>query len=111
MSSMLCWEGDFIILNHTLTKFIYMYLSTALAQVPQPPEVLPSALTATSANLTWSCPLEKDYTVVSYFVFIIVDNSTTIDPGCLNGQNFSYSFTVPQYQRYVNLQDQLLSKI
>ena len=80
------------------------------AQVPQPPEVLPSALTATSANLTWSCPLEKNYTIISYSVNVTVTDPNSIDADCLQGQNFSYYIIVPGYQRYIQLVDMSLGK-
>ena len=80
------------------------------AQVPQPPEVLTSALTATSANLTWSCPLEKHYTVLSYSVNVTVVDASSINADCMHGQNLSYYMTVPGYQRYIQLQDMSLSK-
>eukprot|EP00731_Ephydatia_muelleri_P009408 Em0004g1746a len=76
--------------------------------VPQPPEVLPSALTATSANLTWSCPLEKNYAVISYSVNVTVTDSSSISAKCVQGQNLSYNFTVPGYQRYIYLMNMSL---
>ncbi|KAL5476198.1 hypothetical protein EMCRGX_G026114 [Ephydatia muelleri] len=79
------------------------------AQVPQPPEVPVNALTSSSANLTWSCPLEKNCTITSYSVNITVVSPRLVDVSCLNGQNFSYYITVPGYQRYLELQSMLLS--
>eukprot|EP00731_Ephydatia_muelleri_P009395 Em0004g1733a len=76
--------------------------------VPQPPEVLPSALTATSANLTWSCPLEKNYTVISYSVNVTVTDPSSISAKCVQGLNLSYNFTVPGYQRYIYLMNMSL---
>ena len=80
------------------------------AQVPQPPEVLTRALTATSANLTWSCPLEKNYTVISYSVNVTVNDPSSVDRNCVQGQNSSYYVTVPRYQRYIQLADMSLGK-
>ncbi|KAL5487029.1 hypothetical protein EMCRGX_G019584 [Ephydatia muelleri] len=71
------------------------------AQVPQLPDVLPNSLTATSANLTWSCPLEKNYTVISYSVNVTVNNPSSVDADCVYGKHLSYYFTVPGYQRYL----------
>ena len=79
-------------------------------QVPQPPEVLPSALTSTSANLTWSSTLEKNYTITSYSVNVTVANPGSINVNCLQGQNIIYYFTVPGYQRYIILNDTILGK-
>eukprot|EP00731_Ephydatia_muelleri_P009410 Em0004g1748a len=76
--------------------------------VPQPPEVLRSALTATSANLTWSCPLEKNYTVISYSVNVTVTDPSSISAKCVQGLNLSYYFTVPGYQRYIYLMNMSL---
>eukprot|EP00731_Ephydatia_muelleri_P018411 Em0011g451a len=73
------------------------------AQVPQLPDVLPNALTATSANLTWSCPLEKNYTVISYSVNVTANNPSSVDADCVYGLHLSYYFTVPGYQRYLCL--------
>ena len=81
--------------------------ATVNSQVPQPPEVLPRALTATSANITWSCPLEKNYSVISYFVNVTVDNPNSY---CVHGQNLSYYITVPGYQRYIYLMNMSLCK-
>ena len=78
------------------------------AQVPQPPEVPTSALTATSANLTWSCPLKKNYTVISYSVNVTVNDPSSIDSYCVRGQNLSYYITIPGYQRYIQLKDMSL---
>eukprot|EP00731_Ephydatia_muelleri_P003801 Em0001g3801a len=64
------------------------------AQVPQPPEVLTSALTATSANLTWSCPLEKNYTVLSYSVNVTVEDASSI--------NADFPFTSYSFEVLVN---------
>ena len=83
--------------------------STVHAQVPQPPEVPVNALTSSSANLTWSCPLEKNCTITSYSVNITVVSPRLVDVSCLNGQNLSYYITVPGYQRYLELQSMLLS--
>ena len=80
------------------------------AQVPQPPEVPTSALTATSANLTWSCPLKKNYTVISYSVNVTVNDPSSIDSYCVRGQNLSYYITIPGYQRYIQLKDMSLGK-
>ncbi|KAL5497494.1 hypothetical protein EMCRGX_G013970 [Ephydatia muelleri] len=77
-------------------------------QVPQPPEVLPSALTATSANLTWSCPLEKNYAVITYSVNVTVNDPSSIKAKCVQGLNLSYNFTVPGYQRYIYLMNMSL---
>ena len=86
-------------------------MHTVDPQVPQPPEVLPSALTATSANLTWSCPLEKNYTVISYSVNVTVNDPSSIDAKCVQGLNLSYYFTVPGYQRYIYLMNMSLGKL
>ena len=80
------------------------------AQVPQLPDVLPNSLTATSANLTWNCPLEKNYTVISYSVNVTVNNPSSVDADCVYGQHLSYYFTVPGYQRYLCLMSMSLSK-
>ena len=80
------------------------------AQVPQPPEVPTSSLTATSANLTWSCPLEKNYTVVTYSVNVTVNDLSSVDADCISGQNLSYYITVPGYQRYIQLKDMSLGE-
>ena len=83
---------------------------TVYAQVPQPPKVPIRALTATSANLTWSCPLEKNYTVTSYSVNVTVKDPSSIDADCVHGQNVSYYITIPGYQRYIQLKDMSLGK-
>ena len=83
---------------------------TAYAEVPQPPEVPSSALTATSANLTWSCPLEKNYSVISYFVNVTVNDPSSVGEDCLNGRNHSYYITVPGSQRYKALKDMSLGR-
>eukprot|EP00731_Ephydatia_muelleri_P003775 Em0001g3775a len=72
-----------------------IYVNTSVyAQVPQPPEVLTSALTATSANLTWSCPLEKHYTVLSYSVNVTVEDASSI--------NTDFPFTSYSFEVLVN---------
>ena len=83
---------------------------TAYAEVPQPPEVPSSALTATSANLTWSCPLEKNYSVISYSVNVTVNDPSSVDADCVNGQNQSFFITVPGSQRYIALKDMSLGR-
>eukprot|EP00731_Ephydatia_muelleri_P003514 Em0001g3514a len=86
-----------------------MYVNTSVyAQVPQPPEVQTSALMATSANLTWSCPLEKIYTVISYSVNVTANDPSSISANCVHGLNLSYYTTVPEYQRYIRLKDMSL---
>ena len=88
-----------------------MTIYTEYAEVSQPPEVPISALTATSANLTWSCPLEKNFIITSYSVNVTVVSPRLVDANCLNGQNFSYYITVPGYQRYVELKNMSLSML
>ena len=83
--------------------FINWYDRIAYPQVPRPPEVPPSALSATSANLTWNCPLEKNYSIRSYTINITINNASSVDADCLNGRNQSYYITVPGSQRYVVL--------
>ena len=77
--------------------------------VPEPPEVPISALSTTSANLTWSCPLEKNFTIISYSINVTV--SGMVDKNCLNGQNFSYYISVPGNQKYLELKHMSLSML
>ena len=78
-------------------------------QVPQPPEVPLYALSATSANLTWNCPLEKNYAITSYTINVTVDDPS-LNVACINGQNLTYSFAVPGNQTYIILEEMMLSK-
>ena len=78
-------------------------------QVPQPSEVPLYALSATSANLTWNCPLEKNYTITSYTINVTVDD-TSLNVACINGQDLTYTIAVPGNQTYIILEDMLLSK-
>ena len=85
-------------------------MTTVYAQVPQLPEVQTGALNATSANLTWSCPLEKNYAVISYSVNVTANDPSSISANCVRGRNLSYYTTVPGYQRYIQLNDMSLGK-
>ena len=96
---------------HYCITYVLVTKYTEYAEVPQPPEVPISALTATSANLNWSCPLEKNFTITSYSVNVTVVSPRLVDVKCLNGQNFSYYITVPGYQRYVELKNMSLSML
>jgi hypothetical protein len=83
---------------------------TAYAEIPQPPEVPSSALTATTANLSWSCPLEKNYSVISYSVNVTVNDPSSVDAECASEQNRNYYITVPGSQRYIALNDTSLGR-
>ncbi|KAL5518014.1 hypothetical protein EMCRGX_G003675 [Ephydatia muelleri] len=98
-------QGPGLFSSSVLDSSLNMY-----AQVPQPPEVQTSAFTATSANLTWSCPLEKIYTVISYSVNVTANDPSSISANGVRGLNLSYYTTVPGNQRYIQLKDMSLGK-
>ena len=78
--------------------------TVSAGQIPQPPEVLQSALTATSANLTWGCPLLFNRTVASYAVYITLVNATYINAQCTRGRNRSMYFDyIPGDQNHLEL--------